>query len=74
MAAVRKYGAENFKKEILCICESREEVSKQEINYIQETDAVNSPEYYNLRAEAMILLFNYLMLNGAKPTPKKPYE
>lgn len=48
IAAVRKYGAENFKKEILCICESREEASKQEINYIQETDAVNSPEYYNL--------------------------
>ena len=48
MAAVRKYGAENFKKEILCICESREEASKQEINYIQETDAINSPEYYNL--------------------------
>ena len=48
MAAVRKYGAENFKKEILCICESREEASKQEINYIQETDAINSSEYYNL--------------------------
>ncbi len=48
MAAVRKYGMENFKKEILCICKSREEASKQEINYIQETDAVNSPEYYNL--------------------------
>lgn len=48
MAAVRKYGAENFKKEILCICKTREEVSEQEINYIQETDAINSPEYYNL--------------------------
>lgn len=48
--AIKKYGKENFKKEILCECETQEELDEMEISYIAEVDAMNSPEYYNIVA------------------------
>ena len=45
--ALKKYGKENFKKEILCYCESREEADEKEKYYIQKFDAVNNKNFYN---------------------------
>jgi len=47
--AIEKYGKENFKKEILCECETEEELIEKEIYYIDLYDAVKSKEFYNLK-------------------------
>ena len=46
--AINKYGRENFKVELLCECDSKEELDAKEIFYIALYDATNNPEYYNL--------------------------
>ena len=46
--AIKKYGPENFTKEILYECKTREELNQKEIEIIAEWDAVNSPDYYNI--------------------------
>jgi group I intron endonuclease len=45
---IKKYGKENFKKEILEYCSSDEELTLKEIYWIKYLDAVNSDIYYNL--------------------------
>ena len=45
--AIRKYGKENFKKEILCECFSIEELNKKEIHWIKELDC-KVPNGYNI--------------------------
>lgn len=46
--AIEKYGEENFKKEILCQCSTREEADKKEKEYISLYNAVNNKDFYNL--------------------------
>ena len=46
--AIKKYGIEKFKKEIVFICETEEEAYKKEEYYITLKDAVTSKSYYNL--------------------------
>lgn len=46
--AISKYGAKNFKREILHICSSEEEAFALEIKEIKERNAVESDMYYNL--------------------------
>lgn len=46
--AIQKYGKENFKKEILCICSNREELDEKEKEYIKKYNAVEDPNFYNL--------------------------
>ena len=46
--AIKKYGKENFKKEILEECKSLEELEKRETYWIKYYDAINSKDYYNL--------------------------
>lgn len=46
--AIKKYGKENFIKNILCTCNNREELNEKEKYYINFFDAVNSPDYYNI--------------------------
>ncbi len=47
--AVEKYGKENFEHvKILEWCESKEDLDKAEIYWINYYDAVNSPMFYNL--------------------------
>lgn len=46
--AIQKYGEGNFKKQILCICDTKEELCSMEKKYIQETNAINSDDYYNI--------------------------
>lgn len=48
--AISKYGAKNFKREILHICSSEEEAFDLEIKEIEERNAVESDMYYNLSA------------------------
>ncbi|HEY5563426.1 MAG TPA: NUMOD3 domain-containing DNA-binding protein [Clostridiaceae bacterium] len=46
--AVKKYGKENFSREIIAIADSKEELNTLEINFIKEHNAVNSDDYYNI--------------------------
>lgn len=46
--AIEKYGKENFKKEILEICDSYEEMNEAEKKWIKEYNAVQSEEFYNI--------------------------
>ena len=47
LKAIAKYGKENFTKEILCFCETREEADQKEKEYIQLYNAVESKDFYN---------------------------
>lgn len=47
LKAIAKYGKENFTKDILCYCETREEADQKEKEYIQLYNAVESKEFYN---------------------------
>lgn len=47
--AIKKYGKENFKKEIICECQTIEELFEKEIYYIDLYDAVKSDQFYNLQ-------------------------
>ena len=46
--AFNKYGFDNFKVEILKICDSLSELNDSEIEYIAKYNAVESDEFYNL--------------------------
>lgn len=46
--ALKKYGKDNFSREILCECITRLELDNQEKYYIDLYDAVNSKEFYNI--------------------------
>lgn len=46
--AIKKYGRENFIKEIIAIAYSKEELNKLEIEFIKLHNAVESDDYYNL--------------------------
>lgn len=46
--AIRKYGKNNFKKEILCVCGSERELNQKEIFWINETGAFGAG--YNMTA------------------------
>lgn len=47
-AAIKKYGKENFKKEILYIAKTEEEAYAIEEQMIKELDAVKSDKFYNI--------------------------
>ena len=47
--AIEKYGAENFEVQMICECNSREELNLKEEYYIEQYDAQNSPNFYNIR-------------------------
>lgn len=46
--AIEKYGKENFEREILEFASSMEELNKLEIKYIDQNNAVENDEFYNL--------------------------
>ena len=46
--AIKKYGRENFKREILEFCENEEMCYKLEYEYIKNANAYSSSNYYNL--------------------------
>lgn len=45
---IKKYGKENFKKEILEYCNTDEELTLRESYFIKKYKAVKSPDFYNL--------------------------
>ena len=49
LKAINKYGKENFKKEILRICENRLDADKWEQYYIEKFNAVENDNFYNLQ-------------------------
>jgi len=46
--AIKKYGKDNFKTEVIEWCTSAEELNNREIYWIQYYNAVNDNNYYNL--------------------------
>lgn len=46
--AIKKYGKENFTREIIAITYSKEELNNLEIKYINIHNAVKSDDYYNI--------------------------
>lgn len=46
--AINKYGRENFSKEIIEECETRDKLNAREKYWIFYHDAVNSDKFYNL--------------------------
>lgn len=46
--AIKKYGIENFKKEILEECETEDTLNEREKWWIASTNAINDPTSYNL--------------------------
>lgn len=46
--AIEKYGRDNFSKEIIEECESKEKLNDREKYWISYYDAVNSDNFYNL--------------------------
>lgn len=47
--AIKKYGKDNFSKEILFIGKTEEEVYQYEKEFIEKHDAVKSREFYNIK-------------------------
>ena len=45
--SIKLHGKENFKREILCFCESSEELNEYEIYFINEFNAVIDRNFYN---------------------------
>lgn len=46
--AIVKYGRANFKKEVLCVCETEEELNYMEKFFIFKEDATHRAEFYNI--------------------------
>lgn len=46
--AIKKFGAENFVRQTLCVCESEEELNQKEIEYIAKYNATESLDFYNI--------------------------
>lgn len=46
--ALKKYGRENFKNELLCECNSQQELDEKEIYYINIFNSTNRTIGYNL--------------------------
>lgn len=49
LKAIEKYGKENFQREILCYCETQEELDQKEAEFIQFYNAIEDESFYNLR-------------------------
>jgi len=45
--AVKKYGKENFKVEVICVCPNQKLLDEWEIKYIAEYDSTNPAKGYN---------------------------
>lgn len=49
--AIKKYGKENFSKQIIAICNTQNEIDKLEIDYIIKNNVLNNKnEWYNIDA------------------------
>lgn len=51
--AIKKYGKENFSREILCFANNKDELDSLEIAYIAAANAKESNQYYNLNDGGM---------------------
>lgn len=49
--AIKKYGKENFKKEILEVCNTEDELQNKELEWLDKLNAVKNKQCYNLVRE-----------------------
>ena len=47
--AIKQYGRENFVRQTLCVCDSKEELDQQEIEWIAKYNATTDLSFYNLQ-------------------------
>lgn len=64
--AIKKYGRENFTKDIVHIAYSEDELDEQETKLIQFFDAANSDDYYNILPNASTMGHNIPHTEEAK--------
>ena len=60
IAAQEKYGVENFKKEIVCVCENKEDLDVLEIFCIMLAKTENGENCYNIAAGGHTNPFEYM--------------
>lgn len=48
ISAIKKYGIENFKKEVLQVCNDEDEAYELEVKYIENVKAYSDRKYYNI--------------------------
>lgn len=46
--AIKKYGEKNFSREILCFCDTQDELDQKEKEFIAQFNAVEDDNFYNL--------------------------
>lgn len=66
--AIKKHGIENFKKVIIDVADSFEELAEKEIKYIRKFNAASSDRWYNIKNEKQL---SGMDLTGMS---KKDYE
>lgn len=60
LEAIKKYGIENFSKNILKVCESEKKAYSEEKKFIEEANAVNDRKYYNIIAGGLGISSDYM--------------
>ena len=60
--AIKKYGKHNFIVEVLCQCQTEEELNKREIEYIEKFNAVCIEDFYNVSFDSFPELAFYVWL------------
>lgn len=56
--AIKKYGKENFSKEIIEYCNSRQELNEAEIKWIKFYNAVDDENFYNIASGGMTYIMS----------------
>jgi group I intron endonuclease len=68
--AIKKYGKEIFKKEILCVCESKEIAHENEKKYIEQYNSIQ-PNGYNIHPNGGLGLNDYHTEESCKKMSEK---
>ena len=75
LEAVKKFGKENFSNEILCWCETEEEMNEKEIFYIEQYHSTVTDGNYNISAGGFVpRLFGELNGNYGRHRKKTESE
>lgn len=71
---LKKYGKENFKREILCWCKTKDELRKKENEFILSENALVSNGGYNQASGAGMIIFSEEVKNKMRIAAKNRWE